>query len=620
MQTQYTLPEWAQDKRLRNLLAGPDMPTADGSSMPHTSDSGSNYNDFLNTVGFYPAGTGEYSAQYVGNGDSQGWAAGNHAGFNDMLKSTGQSLYEAGDNNQIVRWMEDANGNITAEPQVTSTKDRAFGTAALAAGALVGGAAAGLYGGAGAGGAAVGAGATEATIGTLGTIAPGSGVVAPLTTTGLASTAPAITAAIPTVGGAVGAAGAAGAAGSVSASAGGSTLGNALTTGAKAMSTADWLNAGLTAYSIANQPKTPDTSGINQAATDSAALSRDALNWFTGEMERTKGQRDATAARDDQIAGAQLEGMQFATQEAKELAERRKTVFDPVENKLVADAVGFDTPGRRAQAVAEATADVEGAAGRALQANSRALMRTGATLEGPAAAALMQDASLDKARAVAGATGAATRGVEQQGWARMSDAAALGKGTVGNQATQQQIATSAGGAGVNAGAGGIQAATSGVPTMQAGFNTGTQALQTAGQLFGQAGQLQSTTRGQDYNLLSSVYGSYMRSSEKVKKGTGKVTDGKKELDQVMATPVDAGWQYDPAKGGPDDGGQIHTGPMAENVRATMGDKVAPGGEGIDMKAMGGTLMAAIQAVTRDVAELRDQLASRAKMTKPTERA
>ena len=227
---------------------------------------------------------------------------------------------------------------------------------------------------------------------------------------------------------------------------------------------------------------------------------------------------------------------------------------------------------------------------------------------------------------MAGATGAATRGVEQQGWARMSDAAALGKGTVGNQATQQQIATSAGGAGVSAGAGGIQAATSGVPTMQAGFNTGTQALQTAGQLFGQVGQLQSTTRGQDYNLLGSVYGSYMsksnmlRSSKAVKKGTGNVTDGKKELDQVMATPVDAGWQYDPAKGGADDGGQLHTGPMAQNVRATMGDQVAPGGEVIDMKQMGGKLMAAIQAINRDVAELRDQLATRAKMVTRTEMA
>lgn len=397
--------------------------------------------------------------------------------------------------------------------------------------------------------------------------------------------------------------------------AGSSNLGNAAATGAKGMSTADWLNAGLTAYSIANQPDAPDTSGINAAAASSAQLSKDAFDWFKGEYTRTQGQRDEAAARDGKIADAQLEGMNFATQQAKDLAERNKTVFQPVEDRIVHDATTFDTPERRAQAVAEATADVESAAGRAQQANSRAMMRAGVNLDSPAAAALAQDASLAKAKMIAGSTGAATRNVEQQGWARLNDAAALGKGVVGNQATQQQIATNSGAASVNAGAGAINANQAGTGIMQTGFNTSMQGAQNAGSLFGQAGQLVSTTRGQDLNFLGNAFNSYMRSSKKVKKNTGDTTDGTKELAEVMATPVQQDWQYDPAKGGPDDGGQPHTGPMAETVRAKMGDEVAPGGEVIDMKAMGGKLMAAIQAVTRDVAELRDQMATRARMGK-----
>ena len=401
---------------------------------------------------------------------------------------------------------------------------------------------------------------------------------------------------------------------------GSSSIVDALKTGVQKMGTGDWLNAAVSVYGIANQPKAPDTSGINSAAVSSAQLSQDAFNWFKTEYERTAPQRDRAAARDDEIAGANLEGMNFATQQAKDLALRNKTVFQPVEDRIVSDSMGFDTPARRAQAVAEATADVEGAAGRAQQANNRAMMRAGVTLDSPAAAALMQDASLAKAKMVAGSTGAATRNVEQQGWARINDAAALGKGTVGNQATQQQIATNAGTAGVNAGTAAVNATQAGTGIMQTGFNTAQHGLSTAGQLFGQAGQLTSATRGQDLGFLNNAFSAYMKSSKKVKKNTAKMADGQEAVDAVMATPVKDGWEYDPAKGGPDDGGQKHTGPMAEDVRATMGEATAPGGEFIDMRKMGGTMLAAIQSVVKDVAELRDQMATRARMGNATKEA
>lgn len=383
--------------------------------------------------------------------------------------------------------------------------------------------------------------------------------------------------------------------------------------GSGSMNASDWVNLGTTLYGIANQPDTPDTSGINEQARSSAQLARDSFDWFRQEYERTRPQRDAAAERDGKIADAQLSGMNFATDEARRVSGRNQSVFEPLENKLVADSQTFDTPERRAQAAAEATADVESAVGRAQQANQRALMRSGVTLDSPAALALQQDAALGKARMVAGATGAATRNVEQQGYARRMDAAALGRGLPSNQATQQQIATNSGSAAVNSGAGAIGAAQAGVPIMQAGFNTAQQGLNSAGSLFGQAGQLTSTTRGQDLNFLGNAFNGYMRSSKKVKKDTGQVTDGKEELAQVMSTPVHEGWRYDPSKGGPPDNGP-HTGPMAEDVHAKMGPSVAPGGEMIDVKRLTGTLMAAVQAVASDVAELRDQLGERAKMT------
>ena len=526
--------------------------------------------------------------------------------LHQYLQERGYTLNEQQIGPQIVeRWLTDANGTDVGERERSDTGDENFWTGAMLASAVVGGATANwAAAGNGMGGVGAAAGTAEGATPYVMTSADKAAIYG-AEGYGAGMTGAETAAAV-----------GAGTAAPAAAGSPGATTSAATTasTGAKGMGTADWLNAAVSVYGIANQPKAPNTDGLNQAAADSAQLGRDSFEWFKGEFERTRGQRDEAAARDGKIADAQLEGMNFATQQARDLDKRNRTVFQPVEDRIVTDATSFDTPARRAQAVAESTADVESAVGRSQQANNRAMMRAGVTLDSPAAAALAQDASLSKARMIAGATGAATRNVEQQGWARMNDAAALGKGIVGNQATQQQIATNAGGASVNAGAGGINAAQAGTGIMQAGFNGAQQGLQTAGSLYGQAGQLTSTTRGQDLNFLGNAFNSYMlRSSKKVKKGTGNVTDGKEELAEVMATPVDKGWQYDTTKGGPDDGGKVHTGPMAETVRAKMGDDVAPGGEVIDMKAMGGKLMAAVQAVTRDVAELRDQMASRARM-------
>lgn len=351
----------------------------------------------------------------------------------------------------------------------------------------------------------------------------------------------------------------------------------------------------------------PSTKGVNDAAAANAKLAEEAFQWFTSEYDKTAPDRAAATARANAVSDAQLGAMNFATDEAKRLSQRNQTVFQPLEDQIVADAQTFDTPGRRAQAVAEATAGVENSFGRAQQANTRAMLRMGMSPTGSASAALMQDAALAKAKALAGSTAEATRTVEQQGYARKMDAAGLGKGVVGSQATQQQIATSTGGASVGASGAALGAATSGADLMKTGFGTAIQGNQSAGNLYGQAAQIQNTATGNSLDFLSSTFGSFMRSSERVKMGTGKVTDGTRELDEIEATPVHKDWQYDPSKGGPADP-RKYTGAMAEDVQEHMGDEVAPGGEVIDMRAMGGKLMAGMQALSREVKQIKRQVA------------
>jgi hypothetical protein len=218
----------------------------------------------------------------------------------------------------------------------------------------------------------------------------------------------------------------------------------------------------------------------------------------------------------------------------------------------------------------------------------------------------MEDAALQKAKAEAGATTSAVKNVEQQGYARKMDASGLGMGVVSNQATQQNIATNTGNSAVGASGAALGANQSGTQIMGQGFGTALQGMGQSGQLYGQAAGIKNQA---NQNALLGSLGqaagaaAMFFSDEDMKKNTDKPVDTKKALEEVNATPVKDGWSYDPKKGGPADGGRKRTGPMAQRVRATMGETVAPGGKVIDMISMNGKLMAGMQELTKRVKNL-----------------
>jgi len=355
----------------------------------------------------------------------------------------------------------------------------------------------------------------------------------------------------------------------------------------------------------------PDYSGVNRAAEASAALSKDALQWYKDEYAKTQPQRDAATATAQKVSESQIAGMDFATQQAKDMDTRNKTVFQPLEDKIVADAQNYDTAGRRTQAANEATADVEGAFGRAQQGLTRDLARTGATPNSGRSMSLMQDAALKKATATAGATTNAVKNVEQQGYARTMDAAALGKGIVGNQATQQQIAQSGGAQTVAASNAALNAASSGASMVGQGYRAAQTGQQQAGNLYGQVAGIQQKASDSNMTAIGQLAGlGAMYMSDRAKKNnTGKKIDTKKALKGVEETPVESGWQYDPAKGGINDGGKPHDGPMAQQVRKHMGNKVAPGGKAIDVASMNAQLMGGMQELAKRVKSLEKRVAA-----------
>ena len=151
---------------------------------------------------------------------------------------------------------------------------------------------------------------------------------------------------------------------------------------------------------------------------------------------------------------------------------------------------------------------------------------------------------MQRAAALAGASNKARTDTELQGYARKMDAANLGRNLASNQATSAGV----------------------------------------------AGQFAGSAAG------SAKIASFL-SDKNTKKNIKPLSDTA-ALKAVKATPVSS-WRY---KDGQGDGG-AHVGPMAQNVRKTMGETAAPGGKQIDLISMNGISMAAIAALDKKVGRL-----------------
>ena len=363
------------------------------------------------------------------------------------------------------------------------------------------------------------------------------------------------------------------------------------------------------AYASSKASKSADkaTAAQERIAGDQTALSKEALDWEKQKYADETPARTDAAARDKQIAETQLGGMNYALSQAKETEAYNKETFRPVEQGLVADAAAYDTPERRAAAAESAMSGVDAAGQRIAEAQARELGRAGVAPGSTKALALAEDSAVarSKIRAAAGTTAVNT--IESQGVARRMDAASLGRNLASNQATQQQIATQSGNAGVGAGMQSLLATQSGKGDVMQGFGTAVRGNESAGGMYAGIAKRydnQSAEYGQmAMNLAGGAVkqgqaAGWITSDERVKSDTGTPANTKKALQEVVDTPVEEGWRYDPAKGGPDDGGAKHIGPMAQTVNRISGEEAAPGEHAISVVDEMGRMRAAIQELAK----------------------
>lgn len=132
---------------------------------------------------------------------------------------------------------------------------------------------------------------------------------------------------------------------------------------------------------------------------------------------------------------------------AAEDRARNQSLFQPIENRFVAESANYDTEARRKQEAARAEGAVLSRFGAADAGRRRQMAAMGVRPDSGRAGALDRQSSVATGLAAAGAGEMARRNVEQQGYSRMANIVNLGQGGAVNPATSMGLANNAGGAG-----------------------------------------------------------------------------------------------------------------------------------------------------------------------------
>ncbi|MBT9493858.1 MAG: hypothetical protein IV107_16285 [Paucibacter sp.] len=244
-----------------------------------------------------------------------------------------------------------------------------------------------------------------------------------------------------------------------------------------------WVGAGIAAVGAISSYSSGSKQGeamdnANALSGEQVALSREQLDWEKKKYSDEQPLRDSAEKRTQQVSDASLAGMNYAMQQAKDAEEYNKTTYRPLEQRLVSEAQTYDTAERRGQEASSAVSEVNRQVGAQRLAASQDLARAGVAPDSMKMASVMEAGNIGAAKAAAGADYTARKNVEQQGYARMSDAAALGRNLPSQQATQQQISTSAGNSSVGAALSGLSASQVGADGVRSGYASGVNGIAT----------------------------------------------------------------------------------------------------------------------------------------------
>ena len=268
---------------------------------------------------------------------------------------------------------------------------------------------------------------------------------------------------------------------------------------------------------------------------------------------------------------------------AEEDRGRFKDVFQPLEDRMVQDALDYSSPERKEMAAAEAIGDVrqQFAAGRGQQQRQMAAM--GVNPASGRFAGESRRGATAEALASAGAGNMARRQVEQIGDAKMAGVVNMGRGMAVNPATSMGLANQAGASGFS---GAMQGYNQQGNLLLGQHQAQMNAYNAQNQMMGGIGQ--------GVGMLAGAFMSSKDSKTNKKKSMG-------VLDAVKSMPVEE-WEYKQGMG--DGGGKKHVGPYAEDFQRATG---LGNGKEISIIDAVGVNMGATQELARQVERIERKL-------------
>ena len=149
------------------------------------------------------------------------------------------------------------------------------------------------------------------------------------------------------------------------------------------------------------------------------------------------------------IAEAQQQAQQQQMSQAQDYYDYMRSTYRPVEQSLVKQAQNFNTDAYREQLASQAAADAGRAFAQTQAASNRAMGAMGVNPNSGRFASMQTQSNLGLAAQKAAAMTGTRQQAQQMGYARMLDAAGMGKGLSGLSNAAYQGATGAGSAAGN---------------------------------------------------------------------------------------------------------------------------------------------------------------------------
>lgn len=293
-------------------------------------------------------------------------------------------------------------------------------------------------------------------------------------------------------------------------------------------------------------------------------------------------------------------------------AQRAKTdaMFDPVKQQMVKESMDYGGAADQSALAQSAAANVDAQFDAQRSATQRNLTSMGVNPNSGKFVSSDRALGIAQAGQRAAQQTAARQTAKDKGISLRAGAANYGAGLGNASANAYNTAVGAGSAAAGsagAGIGGANQSAAGVSNAYGGYNNVANTMMQGNQMAMSglntiAGVNQANAQGTNQLIGTAAgLGLLALSSKDAKEGKAPVSE-EQVLDRIKDVPVES-WKY---KDGMGDGGS-HIGPYAEDVQASLGDAVAPGGKAIDMVSMQGAQLAAIKALDKKVSALQKRV-------------